>query len=103
MLRREFVRWMPSLEEDVLPTRFGNAIKAFEVYPRDIYGARSASLSRLRLVSVLPSFISRTNFQGALEVQIDFFVIVAFFPRLFRYSGVAHLVLNFGDALGCFG
>ena len=54
MLRREFVRWMPSLEEDVLPTRFGNAIKAFEVYPRDIYGADGIVIW-LRLVSVLPS------------------------------------------------
>ena len=28
----------PSKKEEFLPTSFGNALKSFEVYPRDIYG-----------------------------------------------------------------
>src|SRR5262245_48449272 len=38
-LKIELAGALPSSAADVMPTAFGNAIKAFEVYPRDIYGA----------------------------------------------------------------
>jgi hypothetical protein len=43
----------PTSIDQLLPTRFGNAIRAFEVYPRRVYGADSIPVW-LRLGSVIP-------------------------------------------------
>jgi hypothetical protein len=52
-LKYELTRWMPSEESLILPTRFDNAIRAFETYPGDIYGADGIVIW-LRLTSVIP-------------------------------------------------
>ena len=43
----------PLRDDEVLPTRFGNAIRAFETYPSEIYGADAITIW-LRLTSVMP-------------------------------------------------
>jgi hypothetical protein len=84
-LRRDLVKTMPSQEGDVLPTRFGKAIKAFEVYPRDIYGADSIVIW-LRLVSVLPPAYLEL-IQG-IRSQIDFLVNCWFFSIVLSLLGL---------------
>jgi hypothetical protein len=70
-LRLDLVKWMPSRESDVLPTRFGNAIKAFEIYPRDIYGA-DAIVIWPRLASVIPKAFGEKI--DDIRSQIDFLI-----------------------------
>jgi hypothetical protein len=63
----------PQVEDDVLPTSFGNHIRAFELYPAEIYGADSITLYS-RLASVVPK-----DFQELIndaKSQVDFFVNV---------------------------
>lgn len=43
---------MPAAENYVLPTRFGNAIKAFETFPEDVYGVDAVTVW-LRLLPVV--------------------------------------------------
>lgn len=67
---------MPSRVEDVLATRFGNAIRAFEVYPRDMYGADGPTVW-WRLLAVVPrEFLDRV-FDAKSEV--DFLINLSFF------------------------
>ncbi|MCW2306111.1 hypothetical protein [Rhodobium gokarnense] len=49
----EFVTTFPSDRDKVLPTRFGNAIRAFEDYPRQVYSADSIPLW-IHLCTVMP-------------------------------------------------
>jgi len=89
--RRDLVQWMPSQEEEVLPTRFGNAIKAFEVYPRDIYGADGIVIW-LRLVAVLPS--SFLELIQGVRSQIDFLVNCCFFSVVISLLGTVRLIYS---------
>jgi hypothetical protein len=75
-LRLALIRWMPSREGDILPTKFGNAIKAFEVYPRDVYGADGVAVW-LRLNSVLPKNLNEKI--DGLRSELDFLVNCFFF------------------------
>jgi hypothetical protein len=90
-LRLELVQWMPSREGDVLPTRFGNAIKAFEVYPRDIYGA-DGIVVWLRLASVMPkSFLDQIQ---DIRSQIDFLINCCFFSMIIALLGIGRAVYS---------
>ena len=53
-LSQEQVMNFPDQEKWVLPTSFGNAIRAFEVYPRLMYGVDSIALWP-RLLTVIPA------------------------------------------------
>src|SRR5262249_42215615 len=67
-LKRQLLREYPTSEMEILPTKFGNAIRAFEVYPRNVYGVDSISVW-LRLTSVIPR-----DFQNAVNdarTQVD--------------------------------
>ena len=73
-LRGMLVSCYPSTETEVMPTRFGNIIRSFEVYPRQVYGADGVPIW-LRLASVIPK-----EFAGLLEdarAQVDCFVNLA--------------------------
>jgi len=88
-LRRDAATWMPSERTDVLPTRFGNAIKAFEVYPRDIYGA-DAIVIWTRLMTVVPK-----EFAYQIEdvrSQIDFLVNCCLFSAIIAGLGVLRTI-----------
>ena len=61
----------PDQEDHVLPTRFGNVIRAFEVYSRVIYGLEAIQ-GWPRLVAVIPA-----DFRGMIDdakAQVDFWV-----------------------------
>jgi len=69
-LMRAEVREFPE-EEHLLPTRFGNALRAFEVYPRIMYGLDSIP-GWLRLLAVIPK-----EFLGMVDeakAQADFWL-----------------------------
>jgi hypothetical protein len=82
---------MPSLTSDVLPTRFGNAIKAFEIYPRDIYGADGVAIW-IRLVSVIPKpFLEEIQ---SLRTQVDFLINCCFFSAIIAVLGLARVIFS---------
>lgn len=90
-LRQESVKWMPSKPGDILPTRFGNAIKAFEIYARDIYGADSIVVW-LRLLTVIPK-----DFQEQIQdirSQIDFLLNCSIFSAMVGLIGAYRCVLS---------
>jgi hypothetical protein len=90
-LRRDFVKSMPPLERYILPTRFGNAIRAFEVYPGEIYGADGVVIW-LRLTSV----ISKTFGEQIQDIrsQIDFLVNCWFFSVIVALLGAARAIFS---------
>jgi len=78
-LRLKLVVGMPSSEDDVLPTRFGNAIRAFEVYPRDVYGVDGVVMW-FRLAAVMPKeFVDQIQDQRS---YVDFFVNCSLFSAI---------------------
>jgi hypothetical protein len=84
----------PQKKSDVLPTAFGNAIRAFEVYPYDTYGADSISVWP-RLLAVVPK-----DFQGLIndaKSLVDLFVnLAALFLGLFLFSASVDVLQHFG-------
>jgi hypothetical protein len=79
----------PPSRHDIMPTRFGNAIRAFEFYPKVVYGADSISLWP-RLVSVVSK-----DFQGAVSdarAPVDFFVNTCVLALLFGLCALGKLV-----------
>ncbi|MGH7095140.1 MAG: hypothetical protein ACREFB_16625, partial [Stellaceae bacterium] len=59
--RRVLVTRYPSAAGEIMPTRFGNAIRSFEVYPRELYDVDSVPVW-LRLASVIPA-----DYSGLLD------------------------------------
>jgi hypothetical protein len=94
-LRLLLVSRFPSKLEEVKPTSFGNAIRAFEVYPREVYGADSISVW-LRLASVIPK-----EFQALVDdarAQVDFFVNSSFLSFGVALVALTWLVVQFASA-----
>jgi hypothetical protein len=90
-LRSDLVKWMPPLESDILPTRFGNAIRAFEVYPSELYGA-DIGVIWPRLTSVMP-----TAFGEQIEdvrSQIDFLVNCCLFSATIAFLGFSRTIYS---------
>jgi MFS family permease len=85
----ERMTWLPSRESDVLPTRFGNAIRAFEVYPRDIYGADGVSIW-LRLGTVIPKAFAE-QIEG-VRSQIDFLINCCMFSVIIVVLGFCRML-----------
>jgi hypothetical protein len=66
---REALSQMPGTEGDVLPTRFGNAIRAFENYASDVYGADGVTI----WPRLLP--VASNDYAAAVQdarTQVDF-------------------------------
>jgi hypothetical protein len=96
-LRLMLVSRFPTKLEEVKPTRFGNAIRAFEVYPREVYGADSISVW-LRLASVIPK-----EFQALVDdarAQVDFFVNAGVMSLAVALVTLTWLVVQFVSATG---
>jgi hypothetical protein len=82
---------LPHEARDVLPTRFGNAIRAFETYPYKVYGVDSIP-AWLRLQGVVPKdFVSTINDARA---QVDFFLNVLTLALLIGAAAAARLIYN---------
>lgn len=74
-LKRELVADFPNDDLLILPTRLGNVIRSFELYPAVIYEVESIS-TWPRLLGVVPK-----EYQAALsdtKSQVDFFVSLTF-------------------------
>jgi hypothetical protein len=104
-LQQERATWLPPSEAKVLPTDFGNAIKAFESYPGEIYGADGVSLWT-HLAMVMPKEVAEGIDQS--RTQIDFLINCMFFSLVFAALGVVRClytapwlhILEFGYFLG---
>jgi hypothetical protein len=81
----------PADKSLLLPTRFGNAILAFEEYPKDVYGADSVTLwFHLTAVMTRP-------FQAALDdarAQVNCLVNLCFFSVLISLTASIRFIWN---------
>jgi hypothetical protein len=85
----------PADENDILPTRFGNAIKAFEGYSEKVYGADSVILW-----PHLGTVIAK-DFQEGLasaRAKVDCLVNLSWFSALIFLAATARLIWNLGSA-----
>jgi hypothetical protein len=81
----------PADESLLLPTRFGNAILAFEEYPKDVYGADSVTIW-FHLTAVITK-----PFQAALDearAQVNCLVNLCFFSALISLAAIIRLTWN---------
>lgn len=87
LLRFEAERF-PDREEYLLPTAFGNTIRAFEVYSRVMYGLETIQ-GWSRLISVIPS--NYLKLVDDAKAQADFWLNLRVLSCLFivEYVGVA--------------
>jgi hypothetical protein len=75
----------------LLPTRFGNAIRAFEIYSNDIYGIDSIPLW-LHLATVAPKdFLSTID---SARAQVDCLVNVIFLSLLFASAAFVRFLMT---------
>lgn len=91
-LKYRWVRCFPASEAELLPTRFGNVLKAFEVYPREVHGADSIALWP-RLLSVVPkdylTLIDEAHAQVDCFVNLTVLAAAVFLVALAQLGGDA--------------
>lgn len=87
-LMTEWAARFPDDEQWLLPTAFGNTIRAFEVYPRVMYGF-DAIPGWSRLLSVIPKDFRELI--DAAKAQMDFWVNLGVLSLLFV---VEYILLN---------
>lgn len=87
--KRTLLRRMPLQETEVLATDFGNAIKAFEVYPDEIYGAGGVVIWP-RLASVMPTEFGE-QIEG-IRSQIDFWINCCLFSAIVGVLGLVRTI-----------
>lgn len=89
MLR--LVRCYPDQERYLLPTALGNAIRAFEVYPRVMYGLEGIQ-GWHRLLAVTPSDYRRTIEEAkvSLDFLVNVFALAGIFIIVFFVTAYMH-------------
>lgn len=87
-LMREMSEHYPDREGLLLPTAFGNILRAFEVYPRVMYGIESID-GWSRLLAVIPK--DYRDLMDNAKTQVDFWVHLGFFSfvLLLEYAVLA--------------
>ncbi len=70
-LLEQRIRDFPDKEEFVLPTAFGNTLRAFETYAREMYGADAIPIWT-RLLALIPE--DYRQFIDTAKTQVDFWV-----------------------------
>lgn len=91
-LYQERVSSFPDQEKWLLPTSFGNAIRAFEVYPRLMYGVDSIALWP-RLLAVIPP-----EYQEQLDdakAHMDFWLNLGVITQLLLLASIGMRVYDF--------
>ena len=78
-LMRELVTRFPDQEQWLLPTAIGNIVRAFEIYPRVMYGV-DAIPSWNRLMAVIP--LEFLQYIDDAKSQVDFWVNIGFISLL---------------------
>ncbi len=92
-IRFALLNTYPSNEDEFLPTLFGNTIRAFEVYSRDMYGADSISIWE-RLEAVIPS--SYEQLISDAHAQADFFVNTCLLAFIIACAAAVKLIAEYG-------
>ena len=87
-LRRDF----PEKAADLLPTSFGNAVKAFETYPDDVYGADAVTLWP-HMAAVIPKDY-QANISDA-RAQVDALANVTFLSAALAVAAAIRSVVEF--------
>ena len=82
-LLREFVERFPDEERWLLPTSFGNTVRAFEVYPRIMYGVDSIAIWE-HLLAVIPEDYRKLIDDS--KAQVDFWANVWILSILFIFE-----------------
>jgi hypothetical protein len=82
---------MPRDVHSIMPTRFGNAIRAFELYPRQVYGAAGVALW-LRVAPFVPKELLETVAEA--RAQVDFLVNCMLFAFLTSCGLVTRISLH---------
>ena len=88
-IMKELAEHFPDNERWLLPTAFGNTLRAFETYPRVMYGIESID-GWSRILAVVPEEY-RTLIDNA-KTQVDFWVNMGFVSALLltEYLGIAY-------------
>jgi hypothetical protein len=95
-LEREIVSKFPSKPHLILPTRFGNAIRAFEVYSKDVYGADAIPLW-IHLNTVIPK-----DYRIVVEearASVSFFLNLLFFSLIVFALAIGRAVASLATDL----
>ncbi|MDR3419454.1 MAG: hypothetical protein P4L83_25020 [Nevskia sp.] len=87
-LRIALFNSFPSREEWLLPTRFGNAIRAFEVYAVDIHGADAVAVWFHLMAVASKDYL---GFIDAARAQVDFFLNLCVLAILFAAAVLVQL------------
>ena len=75
-LKRKLANGFPSTEEQVLPTSFGNTLRAFEDYPRVMYGFESIQgWSRLQGVMSKEFAETMNGAESTVNLWVNLFVV----------------------------
>jgi hypothetical protein len=84
-------RYFPDQAQHVLPTRFGNAMRAFEVYPRVVYGMESIQAWN-RLLLILPRTVVDRVQESRTPLDFNVNMIVLALPTvaLIAYMAARH-------------
>ena len=92
---RQLAEEFPDKEEYLLPTPFGNVLRSFETYPREMYGLEAID-GWGRLLAVIPK--EYIELMDGAKSQVDFWVNlgVVFILLQIEYVG---LVYSFGGSL----
>jgi hypothetical protein len=81
----------PNQARDVLPTRFGNAVRAFEGYSYKVHGVDSIP-AWLRLQALIPKDFMATI--GDARAQVDFFLNILTLALLIGAAATVRLGIN---------
>lgn len=85
----------PREENEVEPTAFGNALRAVEVYPAEIYGADAISLWPRLLTVVPPAFQAQID---DAKSRVDFFFNLSVLSCILAATLIVWSVVHVGDA-----
>ncbi|XLV70449.1 hypothetical protein ACKZDW_05475 (plasmid) [Ralstonia syzygii subsp. celebesensis] len=95
-LRRKLALEYPEQRELVLPTRFGNVLRAFEMYAGNVYGVESIH-AWPRLLAVVPKDYQETLADA--RAPVDFFVSLVFVSFVLGGVALARCAAEFPSGL----
>lgn len=95
-LMRQAAEYFPDREGLLLPTAFGNILRAFEIYPRIMYGIESID-GWSRILAVIPK--DYRELMDNAKTQVDFWVNVGFlsFLLFLEYACLAIYTKSLGE------
>lgn len=89
VLKWNILQRYPCGEGQLLPMRFGNTIRAFEMYPLEVYGADAIALWP-RLASVVPPAFQ--DLINDAHAQVDFFLNIWFLAWILAVLALGRII-----------